>query len=38
MKTHIQKKWESTNKCLLWEAKQNEVFSSKFFSEQLKNC
>ena len=34
MKTHIQKKWESANKFFLWEAKQNEVFSSKFFSKQ----
>jgi len=32
MKTHVQKKWESANKFLLWEAKQNKDFSSKFFS------
>ena len=34
MKTYIQKKWESVNKFLLGETKQNEVFSSKFFSKQ----
>jgi len=34
MKTHIQNKWESANKFLLRDAKQNEVFSSKFFSKQ----
>ena len=32
MKTHVQKKWESANEFLLWEAKQKEDFSSKFFS------
>ena len=35
MKIHIQNKWESANKFLLWEAKQNEVFSSKFFQSSL---
>jgi len=34
MKTQIQNMWESANKFLCWEAKQNEVFSLKFFSKQ----
>jgi len=35
MKTHIQKTWESANKFLLCEAKQNEVVSSEFFQSSL---
>ena len=34
METHIQNKWERTNKFLFWEDKENEIFSLKFFSKQ----